>query len=338
LVPKSRFLKAPAGNFGFVLPDGTFDPEIVGSRSHTLRTTLNVLRAAQLSATATYTQVRGQEIWSGFAGLTIVFGSATTISATHSRPTVGSESTSAEINRSLPVGVGYGYRLSASDVQDGSAFGQFEVNTKFNRLRLNYDVAEGGDRQNGSATLSGGLIVAGGGLFFTRPLESAAAVVEVTGLPGVRILADNVEVARTGRSGKAVVPRLLPYLANRISFEEADIPFDYKLPEESQLIAPPSRGAAYVKFVTSRIQARSGRVRLSVDGVETVPSYGTIVVTLPEGDVESPLNADGEFFLDLPDGPHQGTVTFQGKSCVVELEAGESKEMVQQLGVVRCAP
>ena len=64
-------------------------------------------------------------------------------------------------------------------------------------------------------------------------------MVEITGLRGVRIKADNVEVARTGRSGRALVPRLLPYLANKISFNETDIPFDYTIPVAFQLIAPP---------------------------------------------------------------------------------------------------
>jgi outer membrane usher protein FimD/PapC len=331
--------RSPAGTFGIVLPDGDYDPELVRSRAHTLRTALRVLPRTQLTATATYTLVRDQRIWTGYAGLNVVLGASTTASAAYSRLIDQSEVTSADISKSLPVGAGYGYRLSGSDVQGGSANGVFEVNSPFNRLRLTYDVAEGGDRTNGAATLSGGLIVSSGGLFFTRPLDTSAAVVEVTGLPNVRILADNVEVARTGRGGKALVPRLLPYLANRISYEEADIPFDYKVPVSSQLIAPPFRGAAYVKFDTARIQARAGSVRLTIDGEDVVPSYGTIVVSTPEGDVESPMNVDGEFFLDLPAGHHRATVTFKGATCDVEFDAvARGTELIQQVGVLRCAP
>src|SRR6185295_15040709 len=128
--------------------------------------------------------------------------------------------------------------------------------------------------------------------------------------------------------------RLLPYLANRISFSEADIPFDYTIPVSFQLIAPPFRGAAVVKFVTSRIQGRTGSVRMTIDGREVVPAYGGIVVTLPGGAVESPLNAEGEFFLDLPDGHHRATVTFQDRSCVVECDATSwMGELMQRLGV-----
>jgi outer membrane usher protein len=330
--------RSPAGTFGFTLPDGTYDSELVRSRAHTLRTAMRVLPATQLTATATYTQVKGQHIWTGYAGLNVVLGSSTTAGVTYSRLIDQTETTYADISKSLPVGVGYGYRLSGSDVANGTANGQFELNSPFSLLRLNYDLAEGGDRTNGAVTLAGGVIASGGGVFFTRPLDSSAAVVEVTGLPNVRILADNVEVARTGGGGKALVPRLLPYLANRISYDEADIPFDYKVPVSSQLIAPPFRGAAHVKFLTSRIQARAGSVRFIIAGEEVVPGYGNMLVTTADGDVESPLNVDGEFFLDLPTGHHRATVTFKGQSCDVEFEATAKAGLIQQLGVLKCTP
>jgi outer membrane usher protein len=88
----------------------------------------------------------------------------------------------------------------------------------------------------------------------TRPLDSSVAVVEVQGLKDVGILVDNTPVGHTGGSGKLLINEMLPYLANRISYVEADIPFDYKVPVASQLVAPPYRGAAYVKFKTARIQ------------------------------------------------------------------------------------
>ena len=330
--------RSPAGNFGLTLPDGTYDPTIVPGVSHSLRTSLRILPRVQLTADVTRTTVRDQPIWTGLAALNISIGGSTTASMTYSR-LPDAEATYVDLNKPLPIGRGYGYRVSGSDTGAGTAYGEFSVNTNYNQMRVAYDASDGGEIANGSATIAGGLIAAGGGFFFTRPLDSAAAVVEVTGLPRVRILADNVEVARTDRRGRALVPRLLPYLANRISFIEADIPFDYAVPVLSQLIAPPYRGAAFVKFDTARIQGRAGLVRMVIDGGDVVPAYGTIVVTLPGGPVESPLNAEGEFFLDVPDGRHQATVTFGPLSCVVEFDATSQKdELIQRLGLLRCTP
>jgi hypothetical protein len=76
---------------------------------------------------------------------------------------------------------------------------------------------------------------------------------------------------------------------------------------------------------------------MTIDGREVVPAYGGIVVSLPGGAVESPLNAEGEFFLDLPDGHHRATVTFQNRSCEVEFDAAAQKgQLMQRLGVLRC--
>jgi len=328
--------RSPAGNFGFVLPDDTYDPAIVQSVGHSLRLTGRVLPRTQLSVDVKRTTVRGEKIWSGLAGLNVAIGRTATASATYASFD-GSAATHLDLSKPLPIGRGVGFRLSGSDAESGSGFGEVSVNTAYNQMRASYDVAEDGERKNASATMAGGVIVAGGGLFFTRPLETSAAVVEVTGLRRVRIMADNVEVARTGRSGRALVPRLLPYLANRISFNETDIPFDYTIPVSFQLIAPPYRGAAFVKFATARIQGRTGSVRMMIDGREVSPSYGTIVVTLPNGPVESPLNAEGEFFLDLPDGHHRAMITFQDRSCMVEFDATTQKgELMQRLGVLRC--
>jgi outer membrane usher protein len=330
--------RSPAGSFGLTLPDGSYDPTIVPSVSHSLRTALRVLPRVQLTADVTRSTVQGQRIWTGLAAINVVVGGSTTASVTHSR-LPDAETAYVDINKPLPIGRGYGFRVSGTDTGDGTAYGELSVNTAYNQMRVAYDTGSGGELTNGSATISGGLIAAGGGFFFTRPLESAAAVVEVTGLPGVRIFADNVEVARTGRTGRALVPRLLPYLANRISFDEADIPFDYAVPTLSQLVAPPYRGAAFVKFTTARIQGRAGSVRMVIEGGDVVPAYGTLVVSLPSGPVESPLNAAGEFFLDLPDGRHQATVAFGGLSCVVEFDAtSRAGELIQPLGLLRCTP
>lgn len=328
---------SPAGLYGFTDPDGSFDDEKVRSRAHTLRMNTRLPFGLQLSASATYTTVRGEHDWTGFTGINVVLGSGTTASLTHSR-LQDSESDYLDINRTLPLGPGIGFRATGSNFDGGTAGGQFEANTPFNRLRFNFDSSEGGNRQNGSFTLSGGIAAGRGGIFFTRPLDSSVAVVEVEGLRNVRVLVDNTPVGRTNRHGRLLINQLLPYLANRVSYVDEDIPFDFRVPVSSQLVAPPYRGAAYIKFPTSRIQGRAGNIVLVVDGARVVPSYGSISVQVDERTVESPLNATGGFFLDLPNGRHTATVTFKGLSCAIQIEAAAGVSLVQLLGELTCAP
>jgi outer membrane usher protein len=329
---------SPAGNYGYALPDGSFDPEKVRSRAHTLRMNARLPRGLQLSASATYTTIRDRRDWTGFAGLNVSFGrSGITGSVTQSRLRDG-EAAFVEFNRTLPLGPGVGFRLNGSDFDGGAGGGQFEANMRFSRLRVNYDSAEGGSRKNGSLTLSGGVSGSRGGVFFTRPLDSSVAVIEVEGLKGVRVLVDNTPVGRTNRNGRVLVNQLLPYLANRVSFVDEDIPFDYRVPVSSQLVAPPYRGAAYIKFPTARIQGRAGHIVLIIDGKRVVPSFGSIAVRVGELAVESPINQEGEFFLDLPNGLHTATVTFKGRTCDIQFEATAGTVLVQRLGELTCAP
>lgn len=330
--------RSPAGNFGFELPDGTFDPEIVLSHSHSARLNLQLPASLQLTAAATLTQLRNTKTWTGFAGLNLALGrSATTVSYTQAR-TLDGESQYLDISKSLPTGPGIGYRLAAIETDTTSASGQFELNTRFNRLRLNYDAAERNDQRSGAVTLSGGISATRAGVFLTRPIDQSAAIVEVEGLKDVRILIDNTPAGRTNRRGKLVLNQMLPYLANRISYVDDDIPFDYRVPVSSQLVAPPYRGMAFVKFATARIQGRVGSVVLLRDGERVVPSYGTITVMLDGVAVESPLNENGEFFLDLPNGRHAATVAFKGETCEVAFEAVTSVGLVQRVGALTCEP
>ena len=330
--------RSPAGGFGYTLPDGGFDAEKVRSRAQTLRLNMRVPFGFQLTTSATVTRVRDEDTWTGFAGLNLVLGrSGTTVNSTYSRYR-DSESTFVDINKSLPIGPGIGYRLNGSDIDGGTAGGQFQLNTRFNQMRVNYDATEGGERSNGSATLAGGISATRAGLYFTRPFDSSAAIVEVEGLKDVRVMIDNTPVGRTNGRGKVMINQMLPYLANRISYVEEDIPFDYRVPVSSQLVAPPYRGAAFVKFRTARIQGRTGTVVLLIASERVVPSYGAISVSLDGVPVESPLNQAGEFFLDLPDGRHTATVAFKGKTCDVQFEAVTGVALIQRLGELTCTP
>ena len=230
------------------------DPE----SAQTLRLNLRLLFGTQLTASATLTKTRDEKVWTGFAGLSIVIGHrGTTVSATHSRLR-DSESDFLDISKSLPLGPGIGYRLTASDLDGGTAGGQFEVNTAFNRMRLNYDTANESAGSNASATLSGGLSATRAGVYLTRPLDSSVAVVEVEGLKGGAFSSTTCPSGAPIGAASSWSTNCCPTSPTGSATLEEDIPFDFKVPASSQLVAPPFRGAAYVKFPTARIQAREG--------------------------------------------------------------------------------
>ena len=76
-----------------------------------------------------------------------------------------------------------------------------------------------------------------------KDLEDLDALVfDVPDVGGVGVLRDHQEVGRTGRSGKLLVPDLLPYYGNVMGINDADVPMDRAIDSVESVVAPPVRG------------------------------------------------------------------------------------------------
>src|SRR5205823_4251081 len=76
--------------------------------------TLNVAPRAQLSLNATRVDRAGSPVaWEGFASLTVALGWRTVASAVTTIDAEGEALTSVNIQRSLPLGPGFGFRIDA---------------------------------------------------------------------------------------------------------------------------------------------------------------------------------------------------------------------------------
>ncbi|WP_022705657.1 fimbria/pilus outer membrane usher protein [Pseudorhodobacter ferrugineus] len=114
----------------------------------------------------------------------------------------------------------YGYRvnLSRQNRQFGATY-----QTAYGRADV--ILRDRGQGTSASATFDGALVLAGGGLFASNRIHDGFAVVNL-GHRDVAISLNNREVARTGASGKALVPDLRSYRLNRISINPLDLPID----------------------------------------------------------------------------------------------------------------
>ena len=87
-----------------------------------------------------------------------------------------------------------------------------------------------------------------------------------------------------------------------------------------------------------RIRSVTGSVVLGVGGKPVIPAYGALSVTVQGSRLESPLGAQGEFYLEnLPIGRHTATVESQQGSCSLLLEVPDSEKPFVNLGTLRCA-
>ena len=294
---------------------------------------LNLTSRAQLSVNATRVDKAGEPItWEGFASLTLTLGWRTTASAVTTVDKDGEALTSINVQRSLPLGPGFGFRIDADAQEPYRSTGVFEVQGRRGILGVRADGSQE-DKTVGTINLAGSIVGIGGELLLSRPVDDGFALVKVPNSRGVRVLANNQLSGRTGRRGSLFVPDLRSYLSSPIGIVQDDLPVEVKLGAISKDIAVPYRGGAVVTFEATVIRALTGRL----DVAGTAPEYGTLSVTVGGTEFSSPLNVSGEFYFeDLPPGNHPAIASWKGRTCRATIRMPDKAPPMTDAGVVTC--
>jgi outer membrane usher protein len=295
--------------------------------------TLNLTRRIQFSVNATHVEPRLKpQRWEGFASFTLALGWRTTASSVTSVEENGRPLTTVNMQRSLPLGPGFGFRIDADAQDPHRTQGIFEVQHRRGIIGIRADGADG-QQTTTTFNLAGSLVGIGGEVLFSRPVEDGFALVKVPVSRRVRVLANNQTVGRTGRRGSLFVPDLQSYLSSPIGIMQDDVPVDIRLGDTTQNVAVRYRGGTVVRFEAQVIRALIGRL----DTGGAPPAYGTLSVTVKDSTFDSPLNADGEFYFeDLPAGTHAGVARWGTHSCQVTLQMPAGTEPITDLGKVSC--
>ncbi len=239
------------------------------------------------------------------------------------------------LSRPLQQPTGVGYQVSGAIGNEQRVAAQVEGQASFGRAAASYTNIDGA--QHSIVEGSGTIILVDGGVHFSRPSSQSFAVLDVRDAPGVRGYLNNQEMGTTDANGQLFIPGLLPYQANRLRINQADLPLDYHLEAEEIFLAPPPRGGAVVKFSARRIRIVRGRVVHTTSDSSIGIKYGTMRVRTPDGVFSSPLGSEGEFeFERLSEGSWPGLVTWEQGRCRVRIEVGHTESMIQQVGSVEC--
>jgi outer membrane usher protein len=294
---------------------------------------VNVTSRAQLSLNATRVDQAGSPVtWEGFASLTLMLGWRTVASTVTTVDPAGDASTSVNVQRSLPLGPGFGFRIDADAQEPYRTSGTFEAQGRRGIVGARVDTAQD-DKTIGTFNLAGSVVAIGGEVLLSRPVDDGFALVKVPNSAGVRVLANNQLEGRTGRRGSLFVPDLRSYLSSPIGIEQDDLPIEMKLGAISQDVAVPYRGGAVVTFEATVIHALTGRL----DVAGKAPEYGRLVVTVGATEFSSPLNASGEFYFeDLPPGDHPGVASWSGRTCRATIPMPDKAPPMTDAGLITC--
>lgn len=255
--------------------------------------------------------------------------SKTTGSISATRDTDGTGNGSIQFQRSLPPGSGFGYRVRAGRGNSRQHQGSLSYQNDYGRWRMEAATNRG---QTGiRADAEGSLTLMGGGVYAGRSLTDSFALVQVADIPGVRIYADNQQVARTNSHGNAIVPRLRAYERNRLSIEQADLPLGVRVNTLEQEVIPHFQSGVSVEFPVD--QSRDAFFRIVLEDGQPL-AIGAIV-ELKNGR-RFPVGRRGEVYLTGLQFRNDLQVLWQGQRCSITLDVAQSDVPLLDLGTFIC--
>src|SRR5436853_10865 len=268
-----------------------------------------------------------------FATVTIPLGELTSGTVTFDRTRdsatgATSENRTLVLQKGLPLGDGYGYRVQR---RNEDLLGSYSLQTGVGTYVLEASQPKDGP---GAARvgITGGIGVVGGFPFFSRALTDSFGVVRVADYPDVRVLQDNQVVARTDSQGYAVLPRLRAYDRNQVSIDHNDLPFDATLDRLRLDAVPYLRSGVLFDFPVHRVRAATLHVLLE-DGT---PLPSGALARFEGKDKQFPVALRGEAYLEGFEQTNRIVFTWRGQSCTLEVPYPRSSDLLPELGTFVC--
>ena len=118
----------------------------------------------------------------------------------------GEALTSVNVQRSLPLGPGFGFRIDADAQEPYRTTGIFEVQGRRGIIGVRVDGAQG-DKTIGTINLAGSIVAIGGEVLLSRPVDDGFALVKVPDITGRARAREQSGAGTHGKGRIAVRPR-----------------------------------------------------------------------------------------------------------------------------------
>jgi outer membrane usher protein len=283
-----------------------------------------------ISATRSSGPASGNAI---FATLSVPLSSDTSLSvsqafeSSRSGPAAGSATTAA-LQRSLPAGNGYGYRLLGRD--DGTIEAGLSLQNDVGTYTV--EGAQHGGISSGRLQVAGGIGWMEGQTFLSRKITDSFALVRVSDYPRVRVLQDNQMVGMTDANGYALLPRLRAYERNRVAVEQSDLPLDAVIDRLALEVIPYYRSGVYAEFPIHR--SKSATLKILLEDGSPVPAGATARL---DGNANTfPVGENGDIFLTDLSQANRLRVSWQRQTCQIDFEFAPDKDPLPDLGAFVC--
>lgn len=232
------------------------------------------------------------------------------------------------LQRNLPLGEGYGYRLLSRS--DGSKQASYSLQNNVGTYTV-----EAAQSLGATATrlnVSGGVALLGGDAFLSRRIDQSFAVARIPDYPNVRILVDNQPAGRTDASGNALIPRLRAYDRNVISIDQRDVPLDAEIGALKLEAVPYFRSGVGLRFPIKR--SRGATLTIQLDDGKPLP-VGASVQIVGE-DKTYAVGYDGEAYVVGLGPTNRLRASWRGQSCEFDVPFTASTDPLPHLGTFIC--
>lgn len=190
----------------------------------------------------------------------------------------------------------------------------------------------------GALQFSGALAQVGGDLHAARPIRDAFALVDASGLAGVRVYRNNTLAGTTDREGRLLLPGLGAYTRNQIRLDDRDIPIEVQLEAITTDAVPRARIGADIRFRAQRIISAGGRLRFVGPNGAVMVTAATLRTTVDGRAVETSTGPDGDFYLDsLIPGEFVLEARNASIACTARMRIAEGAPAFTDIGEVDCA-
>jgi outer membrane usher protein len=264
--------------------------------------------------------------------LNIPLGASTSASVTSQsvRSAGGGSNTdfTTTLQRNLPMGEGYGYRVMARS--DGAREATYSLQNNVGTYTLAAAQAQGSTETRLNA--SGGVALLGGDMFPSRRIDQSFAVARIPDYPNVRMLTDNQPAGRTDASGNALIPRLRAYDRNVISIDQRDLPLDAEIHGLKVEAVPYFRSGIDVRFPIKRSRGATFTVRIE-DGS---PLPVGALVQEAGNDAVYTAGYDGEVYAAGLGPATRLRATWEDHSCFFDVQFEASSDPLPDLGTFIC--
>ena len=287
------------------------------------------------------TMSTGQKTFQASLSLTYSFGGGNTARLEARQDKTGA-STSAMVDKSLPVGDGFGYRLTGNaGARTTGGSGLLQVQGPYGRFEgeVTGDPESTTGRVRHRLNYAGGIAMVNGTVKAGRPVDEAFGIIKVADLPNVRVKVENGLIGKTGSDGTLLLPNLLPYYGNRVDVVTEDIPVDRAIEVLTRLAVPPLRSGTFLDFRAPKVFGINGTIRPQVPDLPLEFGPGSLTLTVDGQTHDAVVGRHGEFYLEnLAAGTYDVRVEFPNIACRAQLQIPTTEESFASLGEVPCTP